>query len=80
MFLGIGNNKIKLVYFFAARSGYMAPEYAMHGYLSVKTDVFSYGVLVLEIVSGRKNHDRQLGVEKADLLNYVSMIFRINVL
>ncbi|MBA0713598.1 hypothetical protein Golax_012624 [Gossypium laxum] len=29
--------------------GYMAPEYAMHGYLSVKTDVFSYGVVVLEI-------------------------------
>lgn len=60
-------------FFFAARSGYMAPEYAMHGYLSVKTDVFSYGVLVLEIVSGRKNQVRQLGVEKADLLNYVSM-------
>ncbi|XP_015882985.3 cysteine-rich receptor-like protein kinase 44 isoform X2 [Ziziphus jujuba] len=50
--------------------GYMAPEYAMRGYLSVKTDVFSYGVLVLEIVSGRKNQDKQLGVEKADLLSY----------
>ncbi|CAN1265469.1 Cysteine-rich receptor-like protein kinase 43, partial [Linum perenne] len=41
--------------------GYMAPEYAMHGYLSVKTDVFSYGILVLEIASGRKNLDRRLG-------------------
>lgn len=50
----------------------MAPEYAMHGYLSVKTDVFSYGVLVLEIVSGRKNHDTKLSSEKQDLLNYVS--------
>lgn len=50
----------------------MAPEYAMHGYLSVKTDVFSYGVLVLEIIGGRKNHDGQLGAEKADLLGYVS--------
>lgn len=56
--------------------GYMAPEYAMHGYLSVKTDVFSYGVLVLEIVSGRKNHDRQLGAEKADLLNYTWMLYQ----
>lgn len=53
----------------------MAPEYAMRGYLSVKTDVFSYGVLVLEIVSGRKNQDKQLGVEKADLLSYVSYFF-----
>ncbi|KAB2013970.1 hypothetical protein ES319_D09G192300v1 [Gossypium barbadense] len=56
--------------------GYMAPEYAMHGYLSVKTDVFSYGVVVLEIVSGRKNHDSRLGSEKADLLNYSWLLFQ----
>ncbi|XP_030940952.1 putative receptor-like protein kinase At4g00960 isoform X2 [Quercus lobata] len=35
--------------------GYMPPEYAMHGQFSVKSDVFSFGVLVLEIISGRKN-------------------------
>ncbi|XP_059656944.1 G-type lectin S-receptor-like serine/threonine-protein kinase CES101 [Cornus florida] len=35
--------------------GYMSPEYAMEGNFSVKSDVFSFGVLVLEIVSGRKN-------------------------
>ncbi|KAK2405027.1 putative receptor protein kinase [Trifolium repens] len=35
--------------------GYMAPEYAMHGQFSVKSDVFSFGVLVLEIISGHKN-------------------------
>ncbi|KAB1204086.1 hypothetical protein CJ030_MR5G019112 [Morella rubra] len=56
--------------------GYMSPEYAMHGYLSVKTDVFSYGVLVLEIVSGRKNHDGRLGSEKADLLGYAWMLYQ----
>ncbi|XP_008240249.1 PREDICTED: cysteine-rich receptor-like protein kinase 10 isoform X1 [Prunus mume] len=56
--------------------GYMAPEYAMHGYLSVKTDVFSYGVLVLEIVSGRKNHDGQLEREKADLLSYTWKLYQ----
>ncbi|AES76664.2 Serine/Threonine kinase family protein [Medicago truncatula] len=54
--------------------GYMAPEYALRGYLSVKTDVFSYGVLVLEIVSGRKNHDLKLDAEKADLLSYCTPI------
>ncbi|KAM7510562.1 hypothetical protein LguiB_009437 [Lonicera macranthoides] len=35
--------------------GYMSPEYAMEGTFSIKSDVFSFGVLVLEIVSGRKN-------------------------
>ncbi|KAF6159074.1 hypothetical protein GIB67_032691 [Kingdonia uniflora] len=35
--------------------GYMAPEYAIDGLFSVKSDVFSFGVLVLEIVSGKKN-------------------------
>ena len=36
-------------------SGYMPPEYAVHGKVSVKSDVFSFGVLVLEILSGKKN-------------------------
>ncbi|KAH9603778.1 hypothetical protein KSS87_018804 [Heliosperma pusillum] len=56
--------------------GYMAPEYAMHGYLSVKSDVFSFGVLVLELVSGRKNFADQLGAEKADLLRYTWMLYQ----
>ncbi|KAJ6894419.1 hypothetical protein NC652_028248 [Populus alba x Populus x berolinensis] len=33
----------------------MSPEYALDGHFSVKSDVFSFGVLVLEIVSGKKN-------------------------
>lgn len=35
--------------------GYMSPEYAMDGVFSVKSDVFSFGVLLLEIISGRRN-------------------------
>ncbi|KAJ9551492.1 hypothetical protein OSB04_015537 [Centaurea solstitialis] len=35
--------------------GYMAPEYAGDGIFSIKSDVFSFGVIVLEIVSGKKN-------------------------
>ncbi|GKC33334.1 G-type lectin S-receptor-like serine/threonine-protein kinase, partial [Tanacetum coccineum] len=35
--------------------GYMLPEYAMEGTFSIKSDIFSFGVLILEIVSGRRN-------------------------
>ncbi|KAK9938297.1 hypothetical protein M0R45_015046 [Rubus argutus] len=35
--------------------GYMSPEYAIDGNFSVKSDVFSFGVLLLEIVCGRRN-------------------------
>ncbi|XXG69628.1 hypothetical protein AAC387_Pa06g2441 [Persea americana] len=36
--------------------GYMAPEYAMDGLFSIKSDVFSFGVILLEIINGRRNN------------------------
>lgn len=35
--------------------GYMAPEYLVHGHLTEKVDVYAFGVLVLEIISGKRN-------------------------
>lgn len=40
----------------AGTIGYMAPEYALWGYLTYKADVYSYGVVALEIVSGKNNN------------------------
>ncbi|KAI4295818.1 hypothetical protein L6164_035821 [Bauhinia variegata] len=37
--------------------GYIAPEYAKYGHFSIKSDIFSFGVLILEIVSGCKNNE-----------------------
>ena len=54
------------------RSGYMAPEYAFHGQFSMKSDVFSFGVLVLEIVSGQKNSGVRQGENAEDLVSFVS--------
>ncbi|XP_048132900.1 cysteine-rich receptor-like protein kinase 44 isoform X7 [Rhodamnia argentea] len=51
--------------------GYMAPEYAMHGKFSVKSDVFSFGVLVLEIVSGQRNNFCRMNEDTVDLISYV---------
>ena len=50
----------------------MSPEYAMHGQFSIKSDVFSFGVLILEIISGKKNNSFYLSDYAEDLLSYVS--------
>ncbi|KAF3971863.1 hypothetical protein CMV_004579 [Castanea mollissima] len=50
--------------------GYMSPEYAMQGRFSVKSDVFSFGVLILEIISGKKSNCFYQSEHDEDLLSY----------
>ncbi|PPD97361.1 hypothetical protein GOBAR_DD05621 [Gossypium barbadense] len=50
--------------------GYMAPEYAMEGLFSVKSDVFSFGVILLEIISGKKNNGFHLSEHGESLLTF----------
>ncbi|XXG59569.1 hypothetical protein AAC387_Pa04g1631 [Persea americana] len=52
-------------------SGYMSPEYAVHGQFSLKSDVFSFGVLLLEIISGKKNSAFYQSDHGRGLLSYV---------
>ncbi|KAJ0240198.1 S-locus glycoprotein domain-containing protein [Hirschfeldia incana] len=51
--------------------GYMSPEYAMDGKFSMKSDVFSFGVLLLEIISGRKNNGFYNSNRDLNLLGFV---------
>ncbi|MCE5166533.1 hypothetical protein HAX54_021386 [Datura stramonium] len=50
--------------------GYMSPEYALDGLFSIKSDVFSFGVVVLEIISGRRNTGFYQSEEALNLLGY----------
>ncbi|RAL42990.1 hypothetical protein DM860_009772 [Cuscuta australis] len=50
--------------------GYLAPEYALRGHLTEKIDVFAFGVVALEIVSGRPNSDPNLEEEQMYLLDW----------
>ncbi|KAM6574297.1 hypothetical protein CsatA_022624 [Cannabis sativa] len=62
--------------------GYMSPEYAMHGKFSFKSDVFSFGVLVLEILSGKRNNFSDESQDYSDLifmLCYLCLIFFKNL-
>lgn len=60
----------------AGTNGYMAPEYVMHGHLSVKADVFSFGVLVLELISGQKNSTFSLDLESQCLLDWAYRLYK----
>lgn len=56
-------------------SGYMPPEYAMGGRFSEKSDVFSFGVLLLEIATGRRNSGYLCGENSwINLLGHVCLI------
>ncbi|GKV25066.1 hypothetical protein SLEP1_g34563 [Rubroshorea leprosula] len=58
----------------AGTIGYMAPEYAMRGYLTNKADVYSFGVVALEIVSGKSNTNYRPTEEFVYLLDWAYVL------
>ncbi|KAL9255073.1 Cysteine-rich receptor-like protein [Drosera capensis] len=55
----------------AGTYGYMAPEYVVHGQFSIKSDVFSFGVIVLEIITGERISSFCKGENRESLLGFV---------
>ncbi|XP_062084145.1 G-type lectin S-receptor-like serine/threonine-protein kinase At4g03230 isoform X1 [Humulus lupulus] len=58
--------------------GYMSPEYALDGIFSIKSDVFSFGVMLLEIVSGKRNTGFYQSEQALSLLGYAWKLWRDN--
>ncbi|XP_059625798.1 receptor-like cytosolic serine/threonine-protein kinase RBK2 [Cornus florida] len=59
---------------FEGTFGYLAPEYLMHGIVDEKTDVFAFGVLLLELISGR----RALDYSKQSLVMWAKPLLKKN--
>lgn len=62
----------------AGTMGYMAPEYATRGQLTSKADVYSFGVLLLEVISGRKNIDFEAPPDRVYLLEWAWACYEEN--
>ncbi|KAI9198139.1 hypothetical protein LWI28_010933 [Acer negundo] len=56
--------------------GYMSPEYALDGIFSTKSDVFSFGVMLLEIISGKKNRGFFHDDPYSNLIQYTWELWR----
>jgi serine/threonine protein kinase len=68
----------KFVFLIVLSSGYLAPEYAMRGQLTKKADIYSFGVLVLEIISGRSNTKSTFPLEEQFLLEWVRFSIQLS--
>ncbi|KAJ9542968.1 hypothetical protein OSB04_029474 [Centaurea solstitialis] len=60
----------------AGTYGYISPEYAIYGRFSIKSDVFSFGVMVLEMVSGKKNTEFSHELVGGNLLGHAWRLYR----
>ncbi|XP_057855591.1 cold-responsive protein kinase 1-like [Cryptomeria japonica] len=72
------NDKTHVSTRFAGTLGYTAPEYANRGQLTEKADTYSFGVVVLEIVSGRKTIDLKQPPHMQYLLQWVWSLYEDN--
>ncbi|KAG4961301.1 hypothetical protein AAZX31_13G311800 [Glycine max] len=56
--------------------GYCAPDYAMTGQLTFKSDIYSFGVVLLEIITGRKAIDNTKPAKEQNLVSWAKSLFK----
>ncbi|XP_042407518.1 cysteine-rich receptor-like protein kinase 25 [Zingiber officinale] len=56
--------------------GYMSPEYIKNGAFSMKSDIFSFGVLMLEIISGKKNNEFGHSTQHLNVIDFMWSLWR----
>ncbi|KAE8672716.1 hypothetical protein F3Y22_tig00111834pilonHSYRG00008 [Hibiscus syriacus] len=56
--------------------GYLSPEYALDGFFSIKSDVFSFGVVLLETISGKRNTRFYQAEQPLSLLGYAWRLWK----
>lgn len=59
--------------------GYCAPEYAMTGQLTVKSDIYSFGVVLLELITGRRAIDNSRTAGEQNLVAWVSVLYHSQI-
>jgi len=57
----------------------MSPEYVMRGQYSTKSDVFSFGILVIEIVTGQRNTGHYFNEQNEDIISIVSTLLALAI-
>ncbi|KAK3013483.1 hypothetical protein RJ639_010302 [Escallonia herrerae] len=66
------DNRMKII--LGTAKGYVAPEYASTGMLNVRSDVYSFGMLVMEIISGRNPVDYTKPPEEVNLIEWLKKL------
>jgi len=57
----------------------LAPEYAQSGQLTDRSDVFSFGVVLLELITGRKPVDRNQPLGEESLVGWVKILICLDI-
>ncbi|KAG0577173.1 hypothetical protein KC19_5G136300 [Ceratodon purpureus] len=80
LFPALDDDRTHLSVNIAGTKGYLSPEYASLGQVSEKADVFSFGILLLEVISGRKNINLRLPAEQRYILEWAWKLYEAGTL